>query len=221
MQVSVELESWICWPLLCKIIVKILSLLSSLFMKSTATDDKNLFLLLANSLFWPSSRLYEKYTLEWHHNGRDNSISNHQPHDCLFNRLCRHRSKKTSKLCITGLCAGNSPGTGEFPTQMASDAENVPIWWRYHAVFCFQMSHLREHGADVFNLGKNTEHFTATPHLLERSLFVRLWLYPMSGISYSIGLLCQSKATKILATPDIKCLCQTGWRQKSYFISMG
>ena len=41
--------------------------------------------------------------------------------------------KKTSKLRVTGLCAGNSPGTGEFPAQMASNAENVYIWWRHHA----------------------------------------------------------------------------------------
>ena len=27
----------------------------------------------------------------------------------------RRRSKKTSKLRVTGLCEGNSPGTGEFP----------------------------------------------------------------------------------------------------------
>ena len=33
---------------------------------------------------------------------------------------------KTSKLCVTGLCAGNSPGFDEFPAQMASKAENVP-----------------------------------------------------------------------------------------------
>ena len=25
-----------------------------------------------------------------------------------------------------------SPRTGEFPTQMASNAENVSIWWRHH-----------------------------------------------------------------------------------------
>ena len=37
------------------------------------------------------------------------------------------------QLRITGLCAGNSPVTGEFPAQKASDAENVPIWWRHHA----------------------------------------------------------------------------------------
>ena len=64
-------------------------------------------------------------------NGRDN-VSNHQPHKCLLNRLLRLRSKKTSKLSATGLCAGNSPGTGEFLAQTASNAENVSIWWRHH-----------------------------------------------------------------------------------------
>ena len=54
-------------------------------------------------------------------------VSNHQPHHCLLNRLFRRRSKKTSKLRVTGLCVGNSPQTGEFPAQMASDAENVSI----------------------------------------------------------------------------------------------
>ena len=32
--------------------------------------------------------------LRWRHNGSD-CVSNHQPHDCLLNRLFRHRSKKT------------------------------------------------------------------------------------------------------------------------------
>ena len=59
-------------------------------------------------------------------------LSNHQPHGCLFNCLPRHRSKKTSKLHVTGLCAGNSPVTGEFPAQRTSNAENVSIWWRHH-----------------------------------------------------------------------------------------
>ena len=39
--------------------------------------------------------------------------------------------KKTWKLHVTGLCAGNSSVTGEFPAQMASNAENVSIWWRH------------------------------------------------------------------------------------------
>ena len=69
--------------------------------------------------------------LRWRHNELD-GVSNHQPHDCLLNRLFGHRSKKTSKLRVTGLCARNSQGTGEFPAQMASNAENVSIWWRHH-----------------------------------------------------------------------------------------
>ena len=69
-------------------------------------------------------------TLQWPH-GRD-GFSNHQSQHCLLNHLFRRRWKKASKLRVTGLCAGNSPVTGEFPTQMASNAENVSISWRHH-----------------------------------------------------------------------------------------
>ena len=65
-------------------------------------------------------------SLQWRDNGRDD-VSNHQPADCLFKRLLRHKPKKTSKLHVTGICAGNAPVTGEFPTQRASNAENVSI----------------------------------------------------------------------------------------------
>ena len=70
-------------------------------------------------------------SLLWGHYGRD-GVSNHQPRDCLLNRSFRRRSKKTLKLRVTVLCAGNSPVTSEFPAQMASNAENVSIWWRHH-----------------------------------------------------------------------------------------
>ena len=53
-------------------------------------------------------------SLQWRHNDHD-SISNHQPHDCLLNRLFRHRSKKTSRLRVTGLCVRNSPGPVNSP----------------------------------------------------------------------------------------------------------
>ena len=62
----------------------------------------------------------------------NDGVSNYQPHDCLLNRLYRCRSKKTSKLRVTGLCEGNSPVSGEFSAQMASNAGNVSIWWRHH-----------------------------------------------------------------------------------------
>ena len=48
------------------------------------------------------------------------------------NVYSRRRSKKTSKLRVTGLCAGNKPVTGELSAQRASNAENVSIWWRHH-----------------------------------------------------------------------------------------
>ena len=54
------------------------------------------------------------WSLQWRHNGHD-GVSNHQPYDCLLNRLFRRRSNKTSKPCVTGLCEGNSEVTGEFP----------------------------------------------------------------------------------------------------------
>ena len=70
-------------------------------------------------------------TLQSRHNER-NGVSNHQHHDCLLKRSFRRRSKKTSKLCVTGLCEGNSPVTGELPAQRATNAENISIWWRPH-----------------------------------------------------------------------------------------
>ena len=39
--------------------------------------------------------------LQWRHNGRDD-VSNHQLHHCLLIRLFSRRSKKTSKLHVTG-----------------------------------------------------------------------------------------------------------------------
>ena len=78
----------------------------------------------------------KNYSLQWCHNGH-NGVSNHQPHRCLLNRLFRRRPKKTSKLRVTGLCAGNSLVTGEFPAHRASNAENVSIWWLHHVLNAF------------------------------------------------------------------------------------
>ena len=53
---------------------------------------------------------------------------------------CLHISNRA-----TGLCAGNSPVTGEFPTQMSSNAEHVSIWWCYHARIEYLAIVIREH----------------------------------------------------------------------------
>ena len=104
-------------------------MLSYLCRKSHCTNEMIIWLFYLLMGFLKLSK-----PLHWHHNGRD-SVPNHQPHDCLLNRLFRCRSKKTSKLCVTGLCVGNSSGTGEFPAQTANNMENVSIWWRHHATF--------------------------------------------------------------------------------------
>ena len=52
--------------------------------------------------------------LYWRHNDHD-GVSNHQPLGCLLNRLFRRRSKKPSKLRVTGLCVGKSPGPVNSP----------------------------------------------------------------------------------------------------------
>ena len=61
----------------------------------------------------PTTNKAFPFPLQWRHNDHDGA-SNHQPHGCLLNRLFRRRSKKTSKLRVTGLCVGpvNSPRKG-------------------------------------------------------------------------------------------------------------
>ena len=54
--------------------------------------------------------------------------------------------KENIKCRVTGLCAGN----GELSAQMASNAENVSIWWRHHVFGMF----------DTYAVGVNHgEHF--------------------------------------------------------------
>ena len=73
-----------------------------------------------------SIRMPINSALQWRHNEHD-GVSNHQPYDYLLNRLLKTQIKETSKLRVTGLCAGKSPGTGEFPAQMTSNAEMFPF----------------------------------------------------------------------------------------------
>ena len=58
----------------------------------------------------------------------------HRRLHCLLNSLFRRISKKISILRATGICKGNSPVTGEFPSQRARNAENVSTWWHHHGL---------------------------------------------------------------------------------------
>ena len=59
------------------------------------------------------------WIIQWRHNERDR-VSNHQPHDCLLNRLFMVQIKGSFKAQRRGLCAVNSPVTSEFPAQRDS-----------------------------------------------------------------------------------------------------
>ena len=91
----------------------------------TATERKPL-----SHRYIPQATLcsHSQVTLPWRHNERD-GVSNQQLLDALLNRLFRLRSKKTSKLIVTGLCEGNSTVTSELSQR---NAENVSIWWCHH-----------------------------------------------------------------------------------------
>ena len=75
--------------------------------------------------------------LQWRHI-ENVDVSNHPRLDGLLNRLFRRRPKKTSKLRVTWFGEGNSSVTDEFPTQRASNAENVSIWWRHRGLTIYK-----------------------------------------------------------------------------------
>ena len=70
------------------------------------------------------------HTLQWRNNGHD-GVSNHQPSDCLFNRYSGTDERNIKAPCHWPSC-GEVTGTGEFPEQGTSYAENVSVWWRHH-----------------------------------------------------------------------------------------
>ena len=82
-------------------------------------------------------------TLHWRHNDHG-GVSNHQPRGCLLNRLFRHSSKKTSKLHITGLCAGNSPGPVNSPHKGPVTRKMFP----FDDVIMIYLNLLRSHNAN-------------------------------------------------------------------------
>ena len=126
-------------------------------------------------------------SLQWRRNERD-SVSNRQPCDCLLNCFSGRRSKKTSKLRVTGLCEGNSPVTDEFPAQKAYNAENVSIWWRHH-IGCWGpgdvwTAGINSHGISMFLL-QHSDFSTRKCYILGLWLdnLFAWWRYQMETVS--------------------------------------
>ena len=70
--------------------------------------------------------LFIDCSLQWRHNDHD-GVSNHQPHHCLL--VYSDADQRKHQSCASLVLVG---GIHRGPTQMASDAENVSIWWRHH-----------------------------------------------------------------------------------------
>ena len=103
--------------------------LTCLFMWNVSIG-KNHRIVRSHEELEPHDLYIERYnsvkSLQWRHNGHD-GVSNHQPHNCLLNRLYGRRSKKTSKLLVTGLCVGNSPGPVNSPHKWPVTRKMFPL----------------------------------------------------------------------------------------------
>ena len=116
-------------PRICKIRARSLSVYSC-HMRAILANQTTFYILHVFS-HWDRSLtndqdLFILHALEWRHNGRD-GVSNHQPHVCLLNRLFRRRSKKTSKLRVTGLLRGIHRGPVNSPHKWPVTREMFPF----------------------------------------------------------------------------------------------
>ena len=107
-------------------------------------------------LLWAGVGAHVSGALRWRHNERD-GVSNHQPHDCLLNRLFRRRWKKTSKLHVH-----NGPVTRKmFPF------DDVIMWWPHSTTWTFYLYKCHHHGC------------LNNPILSTSGLHVACWVYFM------------------------------------------
>ena len=71
------------------------------------------------------------HTIQWRHNDHDGVSKS--PASRLFTQLfIQTQIKENIKATRHWPLCGEFTGTGEFPAQRASYAENVSIWWRHH-----------------------------------------------------------------------------------------
>ena len=60
---------------------------------------------MTNLGLWDLPKWWISKALQWHYNGHD-SVSNHQPHDCLLNHLFNSRSKKNQSSASLAFVRG-------------------------------------------------------------------------------------------------------------------
>ena len=144
---------------------------------------------------------YAPRSLQWRHNGPD-GVSNHRRLDCVLNRLFKRRSKTTSKLRATDLGEGNSPVTGEFPTERASNAENISTWWSHHGIFDLVCIHIQSRGQSSLSRHLTVEKQGPKPYICSRNMVYSLCISNEIGyifnrsIDYFLYISCKIGAPK-------------------------
>ena len=79
------------------------------------------------------------FSLLWRHNGRD-GVSNHRP---VYSTVYSNAHQRYMKAPRHWPLWGEFTGDRWIRTQMASNAENVSIWWRHH-VLSIRLSSVNE-----------------------------------------------------------------------------
>ena len=137
------------------------------------------------------SGLGQKYTgrnttEQWRHNGSD-GVPNHQPQNGLLNRLFRIRSKKTSKLRVTGRWPVNSPHKWPVTRKMFPFDDvimNKNITWSimdyYETYVC---AYFPMQAWKILLLKEQLMHLCMKSLLISRNtwkeiIYVRSWIWP-------------------------------------------
>ena len=94
-------------------------------------SDNSLIETVINSSAWRSSKL----SLRWRHNDLNWHLKS--PASRLFTQpFIQTQIKVNIKAPRHWPLCGEFTGTGDFPAQRSSYAENVSIWWRHHGCSC-------------------------------------------------------------------------------------
>ena len=143
---------------------------------------------------------------QWRRNERD-GVSNHQPHDCLLKRLFRRKSKKRSKLCVTGLVRGIHRWPVNFPHKRPTTRKMFPFddvimhWLRIHPITW------KQHQMNTFLHILRNNVVTIITHSLALSSWLSGWIASTSRDALWFGKLLKLGATrnnvaeKVLKTP--------------------
>ena len=129
-------------------------------------------------------------SLLWRHNGRDN-VSNHQPHDCLLNRVFRCRSDQrkhrssASLAFVRGIHRGpvNSPHELSVTRKMFPFDDVIILWIR-----SFQNDHIVQRCRLESIIGIATlRQYSSTIMLRRKQVNLKICIYIyMAKISFSL-----------------------------------